>query len=309
MSVAFSSLQQEIIDEIRRGVSAGEAVVAASAMKILTEHAGDMPNSFLSLTAGDIEEMFRQRGTSDVTKARQMSTLWWIFETARIRGLVLANPIERVARPVVEPRKPDFKVDDVVVDAIIAHCADSLTLPASKSRRALLLLRLATLYVVTFGGFLTEVEDVLAQDICPDGLVVGRQTPRERKLLISAEGVSALRDYRSMRTISATAPQPERLFANTKGYPVDIKLVWYHLREVIKAAGYDHRKLSPAKLHRAPIASIAESELGWEPAIAAGGYRTIPAVDKVYSPETLAWYVDRYHPMNQQVVEMAPDAS
>ena len=267
-----------------------------------------MQNEFLSLSTDDIELMFRQRGTSDVTKARQISTLWWIFETARFRGLVPANPIGQIARLQVEKKRPDFQVDNAIVDSIIAHCAGSLTLAASELRRARLLLRLAVLYVVTFGGFLAEIEAILADDICWDGLIVGRRTPRERKLLISADGVAALQNYRSTRTVDPDAPQPERLFANKHGKPLEIKLVWRHLREVIKAAGYDHRELSPAKLHRAPIGSIAESELGWEPAIVAGEYLNIPAVDKFYSPEKLAWYIDRFHPMNRQFADMPSDA-
>lgn len=305
MAIALSQLQQEIIDEVRSKVSNGEAIVAASGMKILNEYAEEMQIGFLSLSTDGIELMFRKRGTSDVTKARQISTLWWIFEIARFRGLVLANPIEPIARPRVDKRRPDFQVDNAVVDSIIAHCASSLAAAASELRRARLLLRLALLYVVTFGGFLAEIEDVFADDICSDGLIVGRQTQRERKLRISADGVAALQDYRSTRTIGPDAPQPERLFANKHGDPLEIKLVWRHLREVIKAAGYDHRELSPAKLHRAPIGSIAESELGWEPAIAAGGYRHIPAVDKFYSPEKLAWYIDRFHPMNRQFADKA----
>jgi len=267
MAIALQ-LQQEIIDEIRHKVSKGEAIVAASGMKILNEYAEEMQIGLLSLSTDDIELMFRKRGTSDVTKARQMSTLWWIFETARLRGLVPANPIQEIARPRVQKKQPDFYVDNAVVESIIAHCANSLTPAASHLRRVRSLLRLAVLYVVTFGGFLAEIGDVLADDICSDGLIVGRQTPRERKLLMSADGVAALQEYRSIRIVGPDAPQPERLFANRDGNPLEIKLVWRHLREVIKAAGHDHRELSPAKLHRAPIGSIAESELGWESALA-----------------------------------------
>lgn len=89
-------------------------------------------------------------------------------------------------------------MDQSLVDELIAYCWSALRLHASPREAFRTLLKLALVYALSSGAFLSELPAVRCDDLSSDGLVVGRGS-RKRKLYLSSDAAIALRNYRSVR--------------------------------------------------------------------------------------------------------------
>jgi hypothetical protein len=203
------------------------------------------------------------------------------------------------------PNYPDFSIDSSLVDTVIAHCWTAVQLRGTCRIAFRTLLKLALVYAVSSGAFLAEVPKILCGDLSSDGLVVGRHS-RERKLFLSSDGLTALQAYRSIREAGTSLPGDAALFVTEAGKPTYVKLVWKLLNKVIEEAGVAELGLTPAKLHRASVKFVADTELDWLAAAPFGGYRTIPKLElRPYTAGELARFIDRFHPMRDRATSEA----
>lgn len=292
------SLQKRIAEEVSRTVSPREGVLAARAMRMLATHAGPGEKAFLCLSAHNLEEAFVARGISDATIRRYLSTICWIYEIATRWDLIRKNPAAEIVPPKVPPLHPDFSVDSTLADIVIAHCSAAVRLDSTRRIAFRTLSKLALVYVVSSGAFLAEVTEIRCKDLHSDGLVVGRKY-RKRKLFLSKEALVALRKYRSVRQSGTALHGDAALFVTESGKPTYFGLVWKLLNKVIKEAGVAEFGLTPAKLQRSSVRSVADAELDWLVAFSMGGYREIPNITlKPYTTDELAEFIDRFHPMS-----------
>jgi hypothetical protein len=80
-------------------------------------------------------------------------------------------------------------------------------------------------------------------------------------------------------------------------------LVWKLLNKVIEEAGVAELGITPAKLQRASVKFVADTELDWLAAAPCGGYRKIPKLQlRPYTAAELAGFIDRFHPMSSDRV-------
>jgi site-specific recombinase XerD len=298
MQQPLPPLQERIVAEIERTVSAGEAVVAARTMRMLATYAGPGECAFLALSAHDLEQMFVKRGYRDTTVRRILSTLLRIYGVAVAWNLISENPAAAVRRPKMIPNYTDFNIDSSLVDIVIEHCSTAVELRGTRRIAFRTLLKLAFVYVVSSGAFVAELPKIRCGDLSSDGLVVGGNS-RKRKLFLSSDALTSLQNYLSIRSSGILPPDGAPLFVTEAGKPTYVKLVWKLVNKVIKEAGAAELGLTPAKLQRASVKFVADTDVGWLAAASFGGYRSMPKLHlRPYTAGELAKIIDRFHPMS-----------
>ncbi|MET3299224.1 tyrosine-type recombinase/integrase [Bradyrhizobium diazoefficiens] len=294
-----STVQQRVAAEIARTVSEREAILAAREMRRLANHCRSPKGNFLKLSRQDLEVILTNRGTSDSTNRRCLQIIRRIYDVAVHLRMIRENPAASITRPRYKQTRPDYSVDQSLVDELIAYCWRALRLHDSPLEAFRTLLKLALVYALSSGAFLSELPAVRCDDLLSDGLVVGRGS-RKRRLYLSSDAAIALRNYRSVR-ISTIQGRRDAvlLFVTESGKAIYFKLVWKLLDKVIQKAGVGDLGLTPAKLQRASVKLLADNDLDWLDAFAVHSYRSIPNIKlKPYSSDELAEFVDRLHPMS-----------
>ena len=293
-----STVQQRIAAEIARTVGEREAILAAREMRRLANHCRSPKGNFLKLSRQDLEVILTNRGTGNSTNRRCLQIIRRIYDVAVHLRMIRENPAASITRPKYKQTRPDYSVDQSLVDELIAYCWSALRLHNSPLVAFRTLLKLALVYALSSGAFLSELPAVRCDDLLSDGLVVGRGS-RKRRLNLSSDAAIALRNYRSVRIATIQGRRAVLLFVTKSGKAIYFKLVWKLLDKVIHKAGVGDLGLTPAKLQRASVKLLADNDLDWLDAFAVHGYRGIPNVKlKPYSSDELAEFVDRLHPMS-----------
>jgi site-specific recombinase XerD len=289
------TLNEKIVDQIERSVSAREAFQAEIIVRLLSLYFAACVDGFLRATGKQLSAFLHSQGYTDTTFTRKLSTLRRIFGVLVEWQMIEHNPAMDVERPAIGYKAPDFNVSLSAIERVIARqteLVESYRGPKIHTERLILALS----HLLAGGIFLVEVEGLRIRDLQPDFVLAGQAGSRERPVYLSAE---------AMRAVSAAAhsgrqlpPSPDApLLITKRGYTLEVGMVWNFVQRAIDRASLSGAGLTPAKMHRGAAKAVLEKGLGWEVARRPSAYRRIPVVADRPSIDEMELAIKRNHPL------------
>jgi site-specific recombinase XerD len=265
------TLNEKIVDHIRKTVSAWEAFHAEILLGLLSAYFATSVDGFVRATGEQLSTFLHSRGNAETTFARRLSTLKRIFGALVEWQMIGRNPAMHVERPAIGNKAPDFNVSLGSVERLIARqtgLVESCGGPMIHTER----LVLALTHLLAAGVFLVEIEGLVVRNLHSECVLAVSGGSRKRPVFLSAEATCAVNA--AVHSGRQLPPAPDApLLVTKRGNTTDVRSVWHYVQRAIIRAGLDESGLTPAKLHRSAAKVVLDAGFGWKSARHPSSYR------------------------------------
>lgn len=304
MTLAIEYQVKVIIEAVKASISPAEAYNISIILPWFSEFLGRTNKDFLSADHLDLTAFCQERAKT--RNERSMNRLIWSLRTA-IQILVNAglrtdNPALLLPFSANTTIPPNYSIKRAEVDALISWQRCRLQ-QAQGSRNPFELRGLVLGCLLAAGITVAELVGLDIADHSTNGVTAGRNRSRERLVRLdelASAAVSEWVEYRASIPAADKSLFPASLPPWTR---LGVKAISHVVARIIEAAGPRYSHLTAGTLYRSMYAAIVEDGHGWNLAIGAGGWKTVPLVVRpAPSIEKLALMVERFHPLGSSAL-------